>query len=333
MSLTWLSSTVLLVFLLDFVHISDCASLFNGKPRSFMWETGSYELGVLFYSQVAGVVTGVIFFTTNDTGRDPRSCALFHDNGTLLAQANGTAPAPDNHEDWQRCEFASPIRLNPHENYVAMMRTTKFVYSPYFWSPYGFDSCSGGVLVGIHARVFAYLGAIAFTYPTYSITNNYWVDVNFKQDTLSLPTELETTTSAAPTTAGSTAATSMLTSSSMSASPPAVSSTGSTASAGSLSAPSTGSDLMLIGVLVGVALFIQCVILVVATVLFVKWKRLRSSTPQPPADASRLSVVHEASSTYADASEVRQLSESGSNAAIHTRTHEYAAAADGTLSR
>lgn len=295
-------------------------SLFNGmKPRMFVGSAGAYELGTMFFSQVPGTLSAVTFFysATDMAGAAPHSCALFHVNGTLLAQADmntTTAATPgDNAVDgWQQCEFASPIRLVPKDNYLAMFRTNKFIYTVNYWSSYGVDS---GVLVGVHSRVANYAGGGPFTYPTFATTSTYWVDVIFKQDTLSLPTEVGVSTAGATTQTHS-PTTILPSETSMST---AVSMVGSSTGAMVL-ATSSSDALPLVGILVGVALFVQCVILVIAVYLFVKWKQHRLSTPSNTAAEREAPAPAPTASAYADATEVRQ-SIHGSAATI--RTHEY----------
>jgi hypothetical protein len=205
----------------------------------------------------------------------------------MSKMTNETVANAEKRDGWQRCDFASPVRLIPQDSYLAMLRVESFIYTLDFWSAYGLDS---GVLVGVHSRVYNYVGAVPFSFPTYVTTTTYWVDIIFKQDTLSLPTELvrrstEMTTTPPAIIPVTSAPPSTLVGSSM----------GLTVS----SSTASGSDLLLIGVLIGVALFIQCIVLFAAIILFVKWKRLRLSTSVEAALDSLTPV-------YADASEVRQ---------------------------
>jgi hypothetical protein len=321
--------TVFLICCWFLVSVTNGDTLFNGdKPRVLTSGIGPYELGTIFYTQVAGSVTSVLYYRTSEIAAVPRSCALFHFNGTLFAQADMTnettsqTPA----EGWQRCDFASPVSLVPMDLYIAMYRTDHFVYSTDFWSVYGFDS---GVLVAIYARYSVYVGAAAFTFPPHPAPNNYWVDVIFKQETLSLPTAEPTSPglTTAQTTATVAASTSMMS---------LAESTSSTNLSGQMSSDaatlpasggsnSGGNDLVLIGILVGVALFVQCIILGVAIVLFVKWKRLRSTTPSETDDIAAEAMPATAA-VYADASEVRSSSTNGNGSAVSIRTHEYGSA-------
>lgn len=310
------------VFCWFFVQNSNGDSLFNGeKPRMVYTAIGGYELGTVFFSLVAGQITSVLFYRTIEIPVVPRSCALFHINGTLMAQAsmsNETINA-EAAEGWQRCDFVSPVTLVPMERYIAMYRTDHFVYSTEFWSNYGFDR---GVLVGQYGRYHLYGGLTEFTYPVNPAPNNYWVDVIFKQETLSLPPLTVTE----PSTTAVSASTSMAESGSLSS----TNMTGQSSSAGSTlpaagSTPSSSADIGLIGILVGVALFVQCVILGVAIVLFVKWKRLRVSTTPSESDelAPARTPAETTAAVYADASEVRSSSTNGSAATVSVRTHEY----------
>lgn len=304
-------------------------TLFNGdKPRALAFGVGGYELGTVFYSQVAGSVSSVLFYRTSEIAAVPRSCALFHFNGTLFAQADMTNETSMTAEGWQRCDFATPVRLVPMDLYIAMYRTDHFVYSTEFWSAYGFDS---GVLVGIYARFAVYAGAAAFTYPLNPASNNYWVDVIFKQETLSLPTAEPTSPglTTAQTTATVAASTSMMSLAETSSSTNLIGQSSSDAATlpASGGSNSDGSDLVLIGILVGVALFVQCIILGVAIVLFLKWKRLRLSTTPSETDDVAAETMPATAAVYADASEVRSSSTNGSAASTATiRTHEYGSA-------
>lgn len=115
---------LLLFCFLVHVRISNCDSLFNGDtPRMVTSHSGLLDVGTLFYAQVAGSVTAVTFFATNiTTNTGPHSCAMFHSNSTLLAQAE-MANKPVDNAGWHRCDFNSDIRLVPNERYLAVLRT------------------------------------------------------------------------------------------------------------------------------------------------------------------------------------------------------------------
>lgn len=276
----------------------------------------------MFFAQAPGIVTAVTFYYSmvDMAGAAPHSCALFHVNGTLLAQAqmrNESLATADTPDGWLRCDFASPIRLVPKDNYIAMLRTNKFIYTLNYWSSYGVDS---GVLVGVHGRVVNYGGAVPFTYPTMPTANTYWIDIIFKQDTLSLPTLLTPTATPMSTTQTDSATTILSSMTTTSTMPTVASSTDLTVL--SAASPTSSVDLTLVGILVGVALFVQCVILAIAIYLFVKWKKLRLSTPSNNRESAAPELA--TAGVYADASEVRQSSIGGSAATI--RTHEYSSA-------
>ena len=136
------------------------------------------ELGVKFYSEVGGAITGIRFFKSSEnTGTHIGS--LWSSTGTLLASQAFTGETASG---WQQANFATPVPINSFTIYVASYHTNAGHYSanPNYFSSIGADNSplhapvSGGSW-GANG-VYAYGSNSTFPNQTWNATN-YWVDV------------------------------------------------------------------------------------------------------------------------------------------------------------
>jgi hypothetical protein len=156
-------------------------------------------LGLKFYSDVAGSVTGVRFYKgLNNTGLHIGT--LWSSNGTKLATLTFSGESASG---WQQANFSSPISIASNTPYVISYSAPNGAYAvdkPYSWSTLN----SGSLHVsGSSPGVFAY-GANVF--PTSSWYNsNYWVDVVFSPTGANPSNSTPTTYSISGTVSGSSA--------------------------------------------------------------------------------------------------------------------------------
>jgi VCBS repeat-containing protein len=143
-------------------------------------DSGSYELGVKFRSDIAGYVTGVRFYKgAGNTGTHVGH--LWTASGTLLASVTFTSETASG---WQQVDFAQPVSVQADTTYVISYFVPNGHYSVdsnYFASA-GVDS---GVLHALSSPAAGgngvFLGGSS-GFPTSSFnSSNYWVDVVFNQ--------------------------------------------------------------------------------------------------------------------------------------------------------
>ena len=134
-------------------------------------DASAVELGVKFYSDVSGFITGLKFYKgSSNTGTHVAD--LWTNSGTLLATAtfsNETASG------WQQVNFSSPVAITAGTTYVASYHTNVGYYADdqgYFSSQYN----SGTLHVPANGGLYAYGGAGSFPNQTWN-ASNYWVDV------------------------------------------------------------------------------------------------------------------------------------------------------------
>ena len=136
-------------------------------------ESASIELGVKFYSDVSGYITGLKFYK-GSTNTGTHVGDLWSSSGTLLATAtfsNETASG------WQQVNFSSPVAITAGTTYVASYHTNVGYYADdqnYFSSQYN----SGQLHVPANGGVYSYGGAGTFPNQVWN-KSNYWVDVVF----------------------------------------------------------------------------------------------------------------------------------------------------------
>jgi hypothetical protein len=139
-------------------------------------DAASVTLGLQFYSDVAGSVTGVRFYKgPNNTGLHVGT--LWSNTGAKLATVTFSGESASG---WQQANFTSPISIAPNTPYVISYLAPNGAYAvdkPYSWSTLNAGSLH---VSGSSPGVFAY-GSNVF--PTNSWYNsNYWVDVVFSPD-------------------------------------------------------------------------------------------------------------------------------------------------------
>jgi hypothetical protein len=195
--------------LVTIVLMSLFVSWFSGFPRAAasyscpcsLWQSGdtptietvndrnAIELGVKFYADTDGVVTGVRFYKgPSNTGTHTGN--LWTASGELLARAQFTNETASG---WQEVRFANPVPITAGTTYVASYHTTSGMFSKtenYFlrsgvsrgplYAPKSADAGGNGMYVYTKASAFP---SIART----SGHTNYWVDVVFSTNGDSAP--------------------------------------------------------------------------------------------------------------------------------------------------
>jgi hypothetical protein len=127
-------------------------------------------LGMRFYSDVPGLVSGVKFYRGDDRYLGPFLGGLFDSAGKLLAQAQFTTQGTG----WQTMTFSAPVPIAAGLQYVAAYNSPSgFAYDPSF---------SGMDRGGLHAPansngVYAYGSGL--NCPATVSGNNYWIDIVF----------------------------------------------------------------------------------------------------------------------------------------------------------
>ena len=138
------------------------------------------QLGVKFYSDVGGAITGIRFYKSSaNTGTHVGR--LWSSTGTLLATTTFTSETASG---WQQANFTTPVTISANTIYVASYHTNvgHYSYNPNYFSTNRDNSplhapLSGGSWGG--NGVYAYGGSSTFPNQTYN-ANNYWVDVVFQ---------------------------------------------------------------------------------------------------------------------------------------------------------
>ena len=143
-------------------------------------DSGEYELGVKFRSDVDGYITGIRFYK-GPANNGTHVGNLWSSTGTLLASAVFTDETPTG---WQQVDFGTPVAITANTIYVASYHTPNGGYAfdgAYFLNA-GKDSpplhalqngMSGGN--GVFSP-----GPMAFPSNSFNAAN-YWVDVVFAQ--------------------------------------------------------------------------------------------------------------------------------------------------------
>ena len=134
-------------------------------------DTGSVEIGVKFYSDVSGFITGLRFYK-GITNTGTHVADLWTSSGTLLATATFTS---ETGSGWQQVNFTSPVAITAGTTYVASYHTNVGHYADdqnYFASQYN----SGSLHVPVNGGVYAYGGAGSFPTQVWN-ASNYWVDI------------------------------------------------------------------------------------------------------------------------------------------------------------
>ena len=137
------------------------------------------ELGVRFYSDTPGYVTGIRFYkSAANTGAHIGN--LWSSSGTLLASATFTAETASG---WQQVNFSGPVAITANTAYVASYHTTIGHYA----GDASYFATTGVNNAPLHTYTntsvtpeapYAYGSASQFPTSTYN-SANYWVDVAF----------------------------------------------------------------------------------------------------------------------------------------------------------
>lgn len=148
-----------------------------------------YELGVKFYSDVAGTISGLRFYKgVNNSGTHVGH--LWTSSGTLLVSATFTNETASG---WQQVNFAQPVSISANTVYVAS-----------YWDPNGNNASDQNYFASQynHAPLHAVAGSngvynyAASGFPTGSYAStNYWVDVVFTPGSSALPSSSRVTIS------------------------------------------------------------------------------------------------------------------------------------------
>ena len=151
------------------------SSIWSGsaKPSATANDANPVELGVKFYSDVDGTITGLRFYKAS-TRSGTHVANLWSSAGALLATATFTSTAA---AGWQEVKFSTPVAVKAGATYVASYYSNQGSYaadSKYFGSQYN----SGSLHVPANGGVFAYGSRSSFPNQTFN-GNNYWVDVAF----------------------------------------------------------------------------------------------------------------------------------------------------------
>ena len=134
-------------------------------------DSASVELGVKFYSDVSGSITGLRFYK-GSTNTGTHVADLWTSSGKLLATATFTS---ETGSGWQQVNFATPVAITAGTTYVASYHTNVGHYADdqnYFASQYN----SGSLHVPANGGVYAYGAAGSFPTQVWN-ASNYWVDV------------------------------------------------------------------------------------------------------------------------------------------------------------
>jgi VCBS repeat-containing protein len=156
-------------------------TLFPGSATPAIVNTtdaSAVELGVKFESSVAGTVSGIRFFKSDqDTG--VHTGELWSSTGVELATVTFTN---ESDSGWQTATFSNPVTITPGAIYIASYHTNVGHYSN--TGNYFTTNVVSGALTALAAGngVFTYGSTSLFPTSTFQSTN-FWVDVMFNPAT------------------------------------------------------------------------------------------------------------------------------------------------------
>src|SRR5260370_25018811 len=137
-------------------------------------DTASVTLGLKFYSDVPGSVSGVRFYKGPDnTG--PHVGTLWSSTGTKLAQITFSGETATG---WQQANFSSPVNIAAHTTYVISYLAPKGYYTCDQNYPWAALSTTPLHVSGAAPGVYAHGSASSFPTSTWN-RSNYWVDLGF----------------------------------------------------------------------------------------------------------------------------------------------------------
>src|SRR5437879_9383411 len=141
------------------------------------------ELGVRFYSDTPGYVTGMRFYKSA-ANTAAHIGNLWNSNGTLLASASFTSETASG---WQQVNFSGPVAITANTPYLASYHTTIGHYA----GDASYFATAGVNRAPLHTYAnssatpeapYTYGSASQFPASTYN-SANYWVDVAFSAST------------------------------------------------------------------------------------------------------------------------------------------------------
>jgi hypothetical protein len=134
-------------------------------------------LGVKFQSSASGFIKGIRFFAPDEgAAAGVYTGQLWTETGTLLANGTFGAVTADG---WNELFFATPVMITASTIYVATYHTTNEKYvttGGAFVAPL----TNGSLTISANGGMFGYSATASF--PTNSISTNYWADVIFAPD-------------------------------------------------------------------------------------------------------------------------------------------------------
>jgi Domain of unknown function (DUF4082) len=159
-------------------------------------DTSALTLGLQFYSDTAGSVTGVRFFKgTQNTGQ--HIGVLWSSTGTQLAQVTFTGETASG---WQQANFATPVSISANTTYVISYFAPKGNYAVdvnYSWSTLSSPPLHPASTA---AGVYVYGGTAAFPAAVNNACN-YWVDPIFTAGAATQPSPVTSSSTSFWTTA------------------------------------------------------------------------------------------------------------------------------------
>jgi hypothetical protein len=150
-------------------------------------DTASVTVGLKFYSDVTGYVTGIRFYKgTRNTGTHVG--VLWSSTGAKLASVTFSGETASG---WQQAKFVSPVSITAKTTYVISYTAPYGAYAADQY--YNWGSLSSGSLhvAGSAPGVYTYGSGVVFPTRTYN-NSNYWVDLTFSSSTTT-PTPPSTT--------------------------------------------------------------------------------------------------------------------------------------------
>jgi hypothetical protein len=146
----------------------------DDSPATANWnDPKAIEIGMKFFSDTGGVVTGVRFYKgSQNTGAHQGS--LWTSTGTMLATATFSG---ESSSGWQMVTFSTPVRLTPNTTYVVSYSTTVGYYSATL-NVFNAQVNKPPLHVATNGAAYKYGSG----FPNTAAKNNYWVDVMFLPD-------------------------------------------------------------------------------------------------------------------------------------------------------
>jgi hypothetical protein len=163
-------------------------------------DSASVNLGMKFYSDVPGSVTGIRFYKgygNNGT----HIGTLWSSSGASLASVTFSGESASG---WQQANFSSPVNIIANTTYVVsyLAPQGRYPVNQYFsWSPVDSGPLHAS---GSSAGVYSYGSSTRFPISTYR-SSNYWVDVVFRAESSPNPPPSPTTYSISGNVSGSSA--------------------------------------------------------------------------------------------------------------------------------